>query len=242
MPCTANTLRCLVRDMRHQRGFASKIGQDLLFQGHLHSPQPKTHEGLLFFSFGIHLWDGDTRSRLRCSLGQMFTPAQPNTFLGLKWWTRFTVARPILLPTHQPTAWWHPFLPQVIIASSSWDATGNYFQCSLPLFPMETQWIWRIIIWVLPVYDLTSLRLLQQMEHENGIEPSTSSMARTRSDQLSYSRKKWSVWWEPNPRNQLGRLTLYRWVTDALKFCSYWIRTNSPWVRVKYTTNYIKEH
>lgn len=26
---------------------------------------------------------GDTRSRLRCSLGQMFTPAQPNTFLGL---------------------------------------------------------------------------------------------------------------------------------------------------------------
>ena len=25
----------------------------------------------------------DTRSRLRCSLGQMFTPAQPNTFLGL---------------------------------------------------------------------------------------------------------------------------------------------------------------
>ena len=29
--------------------------------------------------------------------------------------------------------------------------------------------------------------------------------------------KKWSVWWEPNPRNQLGRLTLYRWVTDALK-------------------------
>ena len=34
----------------------------------------------------------------------------------------------------------------------------------------------------------TSLRLLQQMEHENGIEPSTSSMARTRSNQLSYSR------------------------------------------------------
>ena len=64
----------------------------------------------------------------------------------------------------------------------------------------------------------TSLRLLQQMEHENGIEPSTSSMARTRSDQLSYSRKKWSVWWEPNPRNQLGRLTLYRWVTDAWKW------------------------
>ena len=30
---------------------------------------------------------------------------------------------------------------------------------------------------------------------------------------------KWSVWWEPNPRNQLGRLTLYRWVTDALKSC-----------------------
>lgn len=28
-----------------------------------------------------------------------------------------------------------------------------------------------------------------KMEHENGIEPSTSSMARTRSDQLSYSRK-----------------------------------------------------
>ena len=29
--------------------------------------------------------------------------------------------------------------------------------------------------------------------------------------------ENWSVWWEPNPRNQLGRLTLYRWVTDAFE-------------------------
>ena len=53
-----------------------------------------------------------------------------------KWWTSFTVARPILLPTHQPTAHGahteslgatHP----VARTPSSWDATGNYFQ--LPL-------------------------------------------------------------------------------------------------------------
>ena len=54
-----------------------------------------------------------------------------------KWWTRFTVARPILLPTHQPTAHGahteslgatHP----VARTPSSWDATGNYFQLPLP--------------------------------------------------------------------------------------------------------------
>lgn len=58
-------------------------------------------------------------------------------FMRIKWWTRFTVARPILLPTHQPTAHGahteslgatHP----VARTPSSWDATGNYFQLPLP--------------------------------------------------------------------------------------------------------------
>ena len=53
MPCTANTLRCLVRDMRHQRGFAGKIGAGFVFQGHLHSPQPDPRMGF-HFSSGNH--------------------------------------------------------------------------------------------------------------------------------------------------------------------------------------------
>ena len=49
---------------------------------------------------------GDTRSRLRCSLGQMFTPAQPNTFLGLH-------QRPIRLrPVGLQRMWECGLLPQ----------------------------------------------------------------------------------------------------------------------------------
>ena len=43
----------------------------------------QTHEWGFCLVWQPHQGAGDTRSRLRCSLGQMFTPAQPNTFLGL---------------------------------------------------------------------------------------------------------------------------------------------------------------
>jgi len=148
----------------------SEIGQDLVFQGHLHSPQPDPRMGFLSRLATTQRVD-DTRSRLRCSLGLMFSQLSPTrswdftnarfvyVLLACKWWTRFTVARPILLPTHQPTAHGahteslgatHP----VARTPSSWDATGNYFQCSLPLFPMETQWIWSFVFWVLPGFKL----------------------------------------------------------------------------------------
>jgi hypothetical protein len=104
-----------------------------------------------------------------------------------KWWTRFTVARPILLPTHQPTAHGahteslgatHP----VARTPSSWDATGNYFQPSLP--SRSRSWIGYGVSYFgcCPgsnniehsiKYELTSLRLLQQIVSQTKCQSST---------------------------------------------------------------------
>jgi hypothetical protein len=108
----------------------------------------------------------------------------------MKWWTRFTVARPILLPTHQPTAHGahteslgatHP----VARTPSSWDATGNYFQPSLP--SRSRSWIGYGVSYFgcYPgstfsehsiKYELTSLRLLQQILKPNVKERCSSRM------------------------------------------------------------------
>ena len=99
-----------------------------------------------------------------------------------KWWTRFTVARPILLPTHQPTA--HGAHAESLGAThpaartpSSWDATGNYFQLPLPAVAQgSSNMEFRILGATLcqcrnrsshqphMKYGLTSLRLLQQIQ------------------------------------------------------------------------------
>ena len=52
------------------------------------------------------------------------------------------------------------------------------------------------------------------------------------------SHKKWSGWWESNPRNQLGRLALYHWATPAWCGRSSKIRTCDPLVpsQVRYQT------
>ena len=49
----------------------TEIGQDLIFQGHLRSPQPDPRMGFVS-RLAATQRVGDTRSRLRCSLGQMF--------------------------------------------------------------------------------------------------------------------------------------------------------------------------
>lgn len=121
---------------------------------------------------------------VRCSPQLSLTRSQDSTNafvfvqLAYKWWTCFTVARPILLPTHQPTAHGahteslgatHP----VARTPSSWDATGNYFQLPLPAVAQGSSDMEFRIFGCCPgstcrehsiKYGLTSLRLLQQIQ------------------------------------------------------------------------------
>ena len=148
MPCTANTLRCLVRDMRHHRVLLAKLGRICFSRVTCGLPN-QTHEWDFISRLvpkcreAIHAV-GYAAPWVRCS--PQLSPTRSWDFTNVrfvyvllvcKWWTRFTVARPILLPTHQPTAHGahteslgatHP----VARTPSSWDATGNYFQLPLP--------------------------------------------------------------------------------------------------------------
>ena len=175
----------LLRDTRIKLGriWFSKVTCILLNQ---------THEWGFLSRLATTQRVDDTRSRLRCSLGlcspssaQHVLGTSPTPFvfvqLAYKWWTRFTVARPILLPTHQPTVHGahteslgatHP----VARTPSSWDATGNYFQPSLP--SRSRSWIGYGVSYFgcYPgstcsehsiKYGLTSLRLLQQILKPN---------------------------------------------------------------------------
>ena len=56
----------------------------------------------------------------------------------------------------------------------------------------------------------------KNMACQEGVEPPTYCLEGSCSIQLSYWHTiKWSEWWESNPRNQLGRLEFYHWITLA---------------------------
>ena len=77
---------------------------------------------------------------------------------------------------------------------------------------------WRVYIAIpLWAWPLTTVVWLAYPE---GFEPPTYCLEGSCSIRLSYGyiAKKWSEWWESNPRDQLGRLEFYHWTTLANRY------------------------
>ena len=74
------------------------------------------------------------------------------------------------------------------------------------------------------VYSLTTLRQDPEppkwLAYPERFELPTYCLEGSCSIRLSYGyiQKKWSEWWESNPRDQLGRLEFYHWTTLANRY------------------------